>query len=49
MTYYCLKCRENTESSNTKVVKTKNERMMFLSKCAVCNGKTLKFRIIKGL
>ena len=38
-----LKCRKNTESKNTKFVKTKNARIMLLSKCAVCNSKTLNF------
>ena len=33
MLSYCLKCRKNTESKNTKVVKTKNGRIMLLSKC----------------
>ena len=28
-------CRKNTESKNTNVERTKNERIMFLSKCAV--------------
>ena len=40
---YCLKCRKNTESKNPKVAKTKNERIMFLSKCAVCDSKKSKF------
>ena len=40
---YCLKCRKNTENKNPKVVRTKNERIMLLSKCAVCNSKELKF------
>ena len=40
---YCLKCRKNTESENPKVIKTKNGRVMILSKCAVCNSKNLKF------
>ena len=35
----CLKCRKNTESKILKVVKTKNGRIMFLSKCVVCDGK----------
>ena len=43
MLYYCLKCRKNTKSKNPKVVKTKKGRIMFLSKCAVCNSKKLKF------
>ena len=38
-----LKCRKNKESKNPKVVKTKNGRMMLLSKCAACNCKKLKF------
>ena len=41
--YYCLECRKNTESKNSKVVRTKNERTMLLSKCAVCNSKKSKF------
>ena len=36
---YCLKCQKNTESRNPKVVKTKNRRIMLLSKCVVCNSK----------
>ena len=43
MLSYCLKCRKNTESKNPKVVRTKNGRIMLLSKCAVCNGKKSKF------
>ena len=39
----CLKCRKNTESKNSKVVNTKNGRIMLLPKCAVCNNKKLKF------
>ena len=35
MLLYCLKCRKNTESKNLKVARTKNERIMLLSKCAV--------------
>ena len=38
-----LKCRKNKESKNPKVVKTKNGRMMLLSKCAAYNCKKLKF------
>ena len=39
----CLKCRKNTESKNPKVVRTKNGRIMLLSKCEVCDSKTSKF------
>ena len=38
-----MKCRKNTESKNSKAVKTKNGRIMLLSKCAVCDSKKLKF------
>ena len=43
MLSYCLKCRKDTESKNSKVVKTKNGRIMLLSKCTVCNSKKSKF------
>ena len=43
MPSYCWKCRKNTESKNPKVVRTKNERIMILSKCSVCNSKKWKF------
>ena len=33
MLSYCLKCRKNTESKNPKVARTKNGRIMVLSKC----------------
>ena len=41
LSYYCLKCRKDTESKNPKVVKTKNGRIILLSKCAVCDNKNL--------
>ena len=40
---YCLKFRKNAEKENPKVVKSKNGRIMLLSKCEVCNSKKLKF------
>ena len=40
---YCLKWRKNTESKNSKVVRTKNGRIILLSKCSVCNSKRMKF------
>ena len=39
----CLKCTKNTESKNTVVVKTKNRKIMLISKCLVCNSKNSKF------
>ena len=43
MLLHCLKFRKNTESYNLKVARTKNGRIMLLSKCAVCDSKKLKF------
>ena len=43
MLFYCLKCRKSTESKNPKVVKTKNRRIMLISKCAACDSKKWKF------
>ena len=40
---YYLKCKKNTESKNPKVVRTKNGRIMLLSKCSVCNSKKSKY------
>ena len=42
MLSYCLKCRKNTESKNTKVARTKNRSIMLLSKCAVCDSKKIE-------
>ena len=43
MLSYCLNCRENTESKNPTVARTKNGTIMLLSKCAVCDSKKPKF------
>ena len=40
MLSYYLKCRKNTES---KVERTKNGKIMLLSKCSLCNSKKSKF------
>ena len=52
MLSYCLKCRKNRESKNPKVARTKNGRIMLLSKCSVYNSKKsklLKEQEAKGL
>ena len=43
MSLYCFKCRKNTESKTPKVVKTKNWKIMLLSKWAVYDSKKSKF------
>lgn len=39
MLSYCLKCKQDTESKDSKVSKTSNRGIMLLSECAVCNSK----------
>ena len=49
---YCLKCRKNTGRKYPKVVKTKNERIILWSKCAVCDRtkqKLIKQQEARGL
>ena len=41
-TYY-LSCKKKTKNINQKMIKTKNNRLMMLSKCAICNNKKSKF------
>ena len=39
----CVKCRKNTEKSNSKIFKTKNGRLIMQSKCADCGIKKSRF------
>ena len=43
MNSYCLSCKKDTKNIDPKEVKTKNNRLMMLSKCSVCNNKKSKF------
>ena len=43
MNSYCLPCKKDTENINPKIVQTKNNRLMMLSKCAICNNKKSRF------
>ena len=43
MLSYCLKCKRNTESINSKFSKTINDRAIILSTCALCGCKKSKF------
>ena len=43
MLSYCLKGKQNTESINPKVSKTRNSKTMILSECAICGSKKSKF------
>ena len=43
MLSFCLKCRQNTQSKNPEVVKTKNRGTILLLKCSARNIKKSKF------
>ena len=43
LSYYCFKCRKNTESKYLKVARTRNGRITVLSKRAVYDSKKSKF------
>ena len=43
MKSYCLKCRKDTENINPKILKTSNNGIMVLSKCAICGSKKSRF------
>ena len=52
MLTYCLKCKKDTESVDSKMLKTKNGRTMLSSNCAVCgikNSRFVKEQEAKGL
>ena len=40
---YCLVCKKNTDNINSKMVKTKNNRVMLLSQCSNCRNKKSRF------
>ena len=43
MNTYCSVCKKYTGNINPKVIKTKNNRKMMLSRCSVCNNKKSTF------
>ena len=43
MNTYCLVCKKYTGNINPKVIKTKNNRKMMLSRCSDCNHKNSTF------
>ena len=40
---YCLSCRKDTKNINPKLVKSKNNRSMIQSNCAICGSKKSRF------
>ena len=52
MNTYCLKCKKDTANIDSKMIKTKNNRLLMQSKCSVCGTKKSRFikkRDAKGL
>ena len=52
MKTHCVKCRKDTEIINSKMVRTKNNRLVMESKCSVCgikNSRFVKEQEAKGL
>ena len=43
MNSYCLSCKKDIENINPKIARTKNNRLVMLSKCAICNNKKPRF------
>ena len=43
MNTYCVKCREDTENIDPKIVRTKNDRLVMQSKCSVFGTKKSRF------
>ena len=43
-----MKCRKNAKGKNPKVVRTNKVRIMFSSKCAVCDSKNVRFIKVQG-
>ena len=46
MLTYCLKCKKDAESVDSKILETKNGKTMLSSKCAAWEGKK-KLRFVK--
>ena len=43
MNTYCLSCKKDTRNIDPKVIKTKNNRKMILSRCSICNNEKSTF------
>ena len=42
MNTYCLSCKKDTRNIDPRVIKTKNNRKMMLSRCSICNKSIVK-------
>ena len=43
MKTYCVKCKRDTENIDSKMFRTKNNRLIMQSKCSVCKNKKSRF------
>ena len=43
MKTYCVKYKKNTDNLNSKIIKTKNGRLIMQSKCTECGFKRSRF------
>ena len=43
MNTYCLSCKKDTKTIDSKRIKTKNDRKMMLLRCSICNNKKSTF------
>ena len=43
MKTYCLKCKKNTENLDSKIFRTKNNKLIMQSKCNDCGIKKSRF------
>ena len=43
MKTYCLKCKKDTENLDSKIFKTKNNRLIMQSQCTDCGIKKSRF------
>ena len=39
----CIKCRKDNDNIDSKIIRTKNYRLLMQSKCSVCKNKTSRF------
>ena len=40
---YCLSCKRDTKNIDRKVIKTKNNKRVIISRCSICNNKNSTF------
>ena len=43
MKTYCVKCKKDTENLDSKIFRTKNNRLIMQSKCSDCENKKSRF------